>query len=57
MPGRSDPAYPADEDDLLGKAYTYITEQRYPEGCLPNEKQTIRKKAAKFVVRNGELMY
>ena len=57
MPGKSDPSYSADEDDLVDKAYTYVTEVRYPEGCLPNQKRTIRKKAAKFVVGNGELMY
>ena len=57
MPGKTDPAYLANEDDLLEKAFAYVTERRYPGGCLSNEKRIIRRKAAKFVVRNGELMY
>ena len=28
-----------------------------PDGASSNEKRTIRRKAAKFVVRNGELLY
>ena len=43
--------------DLLEKAYTYITSKTYPDGASSNEKRTIRRKAAKFVVRNGELLY
>ena len=45
------------ENDLLEKAYTYITSKTYPDGASSNEKRTIRRKAAKFVVRNGELLY
>ena len=56
MPGKSHPASP-DEGDLLEKAYLYLTERVYPEGCLPNQKQAIRRKAARFTIRNGDLMY
>ena len=45
------------ENDFLEKAYTYITSKTYPDGASSNEKRTIRRKAAKFVVRNGELLY
>ena len=43
--------------DLLDKAYIYLTEGRYPNGCKGNEKRVIRRKAAKFVTRDGELLY
>ena len=45
------------QNDLLEKAYTYITSKTYPDGASSNEKRTIRLKSAKFVVRNGELLY
>ena len=43
--------------DLLDKAYIYLTEGHYPNGCKGNEKRVIRRKAAKFVTRDGELLY
>ena len=43
--------------DLIEKAYVYLTEKRYPDDCEKNEKRIIRKKAQKFVVRDGELQY
>ena len=45
------------EHDLVQKAYIYITEGTYPGGATANEKRVIRKKAKKFAVRNGELVY
>ena len=40
------------------KRPTYnITEGTYPGGATANEKRVIRKKAKKFAVRNGELVY
>ena len=45
------------EEDLLEKACAYLLEGCYPEGSKPNEKRVIRRKAAKFEVRNGELWY
>ena len=45
------------EEDLLEKACVYLLEGSYPEGSKPNEKRVIRRKAAKFEVRNGELWY
>ena len=43
--------------DLLEKAYVYLTEGRYPDSCTGNDKRTIRRKAAKFAMRDGELLY
>ena len=56
MAGKSHPSS-LDEGDLLDKAYMYLKERIYPEGCLPNQKRVIRRKAAKLTLRNGELMY
>ena len=39
------------------KAYVYLTEKWYLDDCEKNEKRIIRKKAQKFVVRDGELQY
>ena len=46
-----------EEEDLVEKAYLYLTEQRYPDGCSKNEKRIIRRKTSKFVVRDGDLLY
>ena len=47
-----------DEDfDLVQKACTFLSERRYPDGCSKNEKRIIRRKALKFVVRDGDLLY
>ncbi len=54
MPGKGTPE---DEDDLLENAYVYLTDQCYPGGSSTNEKRAIRRKAEKFVLRNGELLY
>ena len=43
--------------DLVQEAYMYLTQQRYPLGCADSRKRSIRKKAAKFVVRDGELFF
>ena len=47
------------EKDLLEKACVYLDllEGSYPEGSKLNEKRVIRRKAAKFEARNGELWY
>ena len=41
--------------DLVQEAYSYLTEHRYAPGCADSRKRSIRKKAGKFVVRDGEL--
>ena len=43
--------------DLVQEAYIYLTEHRYPSGCVDSRKRSIRKKAGKFVVRDGELFF
>ena len=43
--------------DLVQEAYIYLTERRYPHGCADFRKRSIRKKAGKFVVRDGELFF
>ena len=42
---------------LLEEAYIYLTEKKYPPGCNDTRKRVIRKKAQKFVVDKGELLY
>ena len=43
--------------DLIDNIYTFVTENRYPEGATVGQKRTIRRKAAKFEVCDGELFY
>ena len=45
------------EEDLIQKAFVYLTDKTYPEGSTKNEKRCIRKKAEKIVVLNGVLHY
>jgi hypothetical protein len=42
---------------LVESAYQYITDKTYPPGSTKNEKRSIRRKADKLVVVNGELLY
>ena len=42
---------------LVQKAYIYLTEHRHPPGCVDSRKRSIRKKAGKFVVCDGELFF
>ena len=42
------------ENDLVPKAYMYITDRTYPAGATAN---VIRNKSKKFAVRNGEIFY
>ena len=44
-------------EQLLQEAYIFLTEKRYPNGCTELRKRVIRKKALKFVVKDGELFY
>lgn len=43
--------------DLVEAAYQYITDTSYPDGCSKEQKRTIRRKATKFVVRNGVMFF
>ena len=45
--------------DLVQEAYIYLelTEHRYPQDCSYARKRSIRKKAGKFVVCDGELFF
>ena len=43
--------------NLVQEAYVYLTERRYPIGCVDSRKRSIRKKAGKFVVRDGVLFF
>ena len=46
-----------DGQDLIDNIFIFVTENRYPEGATVGQKRTIRRKAAKFEVREGELFY
>ena len=43
--------------DLFQEAYLYLTKHRYPPGCENSRKRSIRKKAGKFVVRDGVMFF
>ena len=48
----------ADEnEDLVEKACLYLFDERYPEGSTSNEQRAIRRKAATFTLRDGEVFY
>ena len=42
---------------LLDDAVLYIRENKYREGCTKNEKRCIRRKAQRFSIEDGELLY
>ena len=44
-----------EEDDTLELAYSYKVKGKYPEGCDANKKRSIRRKAGKIFLKNGEV--
>ena len=42
---------------LLDDVYLYITTKSYPDGCSREKKRTIRRKAERFVIRDGQFFY
>ena len=44
-------------DDVIEHVYNYKTKSEYPLGASESKKRAIRKKATKFVVKDGELYY
>lgn len=40
--------------DTLELAYSYKVNGKYPEGCDANKKRSIRRKAEKIFLKNGE---
>ena len=47
----------AAEIKLVENAFVYITEKRYPLECSKNEKLSIRRKAERLQVKDGDLLY
>ena len=45
------------EQQLLDDAVLYMQENQYRDGCTKNEKRCIRRKAKKFVLQGGDLLY
>ena len=46
------------DEELIDDAYKYISDKVYPEGCSESRRRVIRKKAARFAVKDdGELHY
>lgn len=43
--------------DLVQEVYVYLTERRYPSNSTEARKRSIRRKAAKFSIRDGELYF
>lgn len=46
-----------EDDQLLAGVVDYLTTGEYPSGCSENQKRSIRRKAEKFEVTDGELFY
>ena len=49
------PSESESDDDLLEQAYGYKVNGTYPEGCTLNKKRSIRRKAEKLVLVDGEV--
>ena len=45
------------EQQLLDDAVLYLLENRYRDDCTKNEKRCIRRKAKKFTLQDGDLLY
>ena len=45
------------KENLVEEAYQYLTRKSYPAGASEGQKRCIRRKAAKFVLKNGELFF
>ena len=45
------------EQQLLDDAVLYLQENRYRDDCTKNEKRSIRRKAKKFMLQDGDLLY
>ena len=54
---QSDGGEVEDTGDLVQEAYIYLTERRYPPGSADSRKRSIRKKAGKLVVHDGEIFF
>ena len=45
------------ERELVEHVYEYLAHNRYPEGSDKNHKRIVRKRAKKFLLKDGELHY
>ena len=45
------------KENLVEEAYQYLRRKSYPAGTSEGRKRCIRRKAAKFVLKNGELFF
>uniref|UniRef100_A0A1X7U401 Uncharacterized protein n=1 Tax=Amphimedon queenslandica TaxID=400682 RepID=A0A1X7U401_AMPQE len=46
-----------DDADLVEEAATYLADKTYPDHCSANRKRQIKKRAEKFLLKDGELHY
>lgn len=46
-----------DEQQLIEDAVLYLQENRYRDDCTKNEKRSIRRKAKRFMLQDGDLLY
>ncbi len=53
----NDPEEARETGDLVQDVFMYLTEHRYPPCCTEPRKRTIRRKAAKFAIRDGEFFF
>ena len=45
------------DEEIIEQVFIYRTKNQYPDGANKSKKMAIRKKAKKFVVKDGELFY
>ena len=46
-----------EEEKLLDDTVLYLRENRYRDDCTKNEKRCIRRKAKRFLLQDGDLLY
>ncbi len=46
-----------EKEYLVGQVFFYLSRGEYPEYCCASRKRVIRRKATKFQVKDGELLY
>ena len=45
------------DEDIIEQVYVYKTNNQYPDGAHESKKRAIRKKAKRFVMKDGEFYY
>ena len=57
MDAKNEDADEKEKADLVDAVYEYLMKKEYPKDCTATKKRQIRKKAEKFRIEAGELIY